>query len=227
MKRVKSLAIVILALVAIKAQAADVVQSLSARRLPEAGTPTKLKGLATAIDGKTLWFPTYGRSVHLAGIDGCELPQWAFSPKMPEGAISRALAPIPCGAMAKAWLKRSTGSRSVSCDIAHSAIDDHLVGTCIAGDQDLARELLRVGWARLDPSGEPRADYAEAQRYAVSARYGIWGTYVLDMNEWRAKAVDRTLDRRPAADVNLLKERKAEITPPFADARQAPARTDR
>lgn len=227
MKRVKSLAIVILALVPIKAQAADVVQSLSARSLPEASAPIKLKGLATAIDGKTLWFPTYGRSVHLAGIDGCELPQWAFNPKKPKSAISRTLAPIPCGGMAKAWLKRSIGSRPVSCDIAPSEIDGNLIGTCKVGDRDLARELLRVGWARLDPGEVSRADYVAAQRYAASARYGIWGAYVLDMDEWRAKAVDRTLDRRASADVNLLKERQAEITPPFADARRAPARADR
>ena len=227
MKRLKSLAIVVLALVPSKVQAADIVQSLSVRRVPEVGTTSELKGLATAIDGKTLWFPTYGRSVHLAGIDGCELPQWAFNPKKPEGAISRALAPIPCGAMAKAWLKRSIGSRPVSCDIARSDIDGNLIGTCKVGDRDLARELLRVGWARLDFGEVSRADYAAAQRYAVSARYGIWGTYVLDMDAWRANAVDRTLDRRPSADVNLLKERKAEITPPFADARRSPARSDR
>lgn len=227
MKRLKSLAIVVLAFVPIKVQAADIVQSLSVRRVPEAGAPIKLKGLATAIDGKTLWFPTYGRSVHLAGIDGCELPQWAFDPKTPKSATSRTLAPIPCGGMAKAWLKRSIGSRPVSCDVARSNIDGNLIGTCIVGNRDLARELLRVGWARLDPGEVRRADYAAAQRYAVSARYGIWGTYVLDMDEWRAKAVDRTLDRRPSADVNLLKERKAEITPPFTDARRAPARTDR
>lgn len=227
MKRLKSLAVIVLALVSIKAQAADIVQSRSVRRLPEAGTPIKLKGLATAIDGKTLWFPAYGRSVHLTGIDGCELPQWAFNPNKPKSAIGRTLAPVPCGAMAKAWLKRSIGSRPVSCDIARSEIDGKLIGTCKVGDRDLARELLRVGWARLDPGEMSRADYAAAQRYAVSARYGIWGTYVLDMDEWRAKAVDRTLDRRPLADVNLLKERKAEITPPFADARRLPARSDR
>ncbi len=227
MKRLRLLTIVVLALVPIKAQAADLVQSPSVRRLPEAGAPIKLKGFATAIDGKTLWFPTYGRSVHLAGIDGCELPQWAFNPKKPKSATSRALAPIPCGAMAKAWLKRTIGSRIVSCDIASFEVDGRLVGTCIAGDRDLALELLRVGWARLAPGEGRHAHYANAQRYAMSARNGIWGTYVLDMNEWRAKAVDTTLDRQPPADINLLKERKVEISPPFADVRRAPVRNDR
>jgi hypothetical protein len=50
---------------------------------------------------------------------------------------------------------------------------------------------------------------------------------VLDMPEWRAKAVDRTLSRRPIADFNLLAEREREISPPFEDARKRPLRTDR
>jgi endonuclease YncB( thermonuclease family) len=186
-----------------------------------------MKGRADAIDATTLWFPTYGRSVRLAGVDGCELPQWAFDPAKPKDAATSALAPVPCGAMAKAWLKRSIGSRIVTCDIGSSTFDGVLLGMCRAGNRDLALEMLRVGWAHLSVKTSGRSDYAGAQRYAISARYGIWGTYVLDMNEWRAKAVDRTLDRRPAADINLLKERKAELTPPFANARSAPVRTDR
>jgi hypothetical protein len=55
----------------------------------------------------------------------------------------------------------------------------------------------------------------------------MWGTYVLDMPEWRAKAVDRTLGRRPQADIDLLMERNREISPPFLDARRQPERRDR
>ena len=51
--------------------------------------------------------------------------------------------------------------------------------------------------------------------------------YVLDMDEWRRKAVDTTLSRRPIADFNLLAERESEISPPFADARNKLKRTDR
>jgi hypothetical protein len=47
------------------------------------------------------------------------------------------------------------------------------------------------------------------------------------MDEWRAGAVNRTLQRQPIADFNLLAERKHEISPPFVDARKRPARTDR
>jgi hypothetical protein len=61
----------------------------------------------------------------------------------------------------------------------------------------------------------------------MSARYGIWETYVLDMDEWRRKAMDRKLSRRPISDFNLLAERESEISPPFDDARKRPRRTGR
>jgi hypothetical protein len=61
----------------------------------------------------------------------------------------------------------------------------------------------------------------------MSARSGIWATYVLDMDEWRRKAVDRTLSRQPISDFNLLAERESEISPPFDDARKRPKRVDR
>lgn len=61
----------------------------------------------------------------------------------------------------------------------------------------------------------------------MSARYGMWATYLLDMDEWRAEAVDRTLQRRPIADFNLLAQRQREISPPFIDVRKRPALADR
>jgi hypothetical protein len=61
----------------------------------------------------------------------------------------------------------------------------------------------------------------------MSARYGMWATYVLDMDEWRRKAIDRTLSRQSIADFNLLAERENEISPTFDDARRRPRQTDR
>ncbi|MBP1848298.1 endonuclease YncB(thermonuclease family) [Rhizobium petrolearium] len=226
MRHLSALAALML-LIPAPAGAADPIGGSFADRAPVVRQHVVMKGRATPIDGTSLWFPTYGRSVRLAGIDGCELPQWAFDPKRAGDASTGALAPVPCGALAKAWLKRTVGSGSVTCDIRGFGADAMPVGTCRSGSRDLAHEMLRVGWARLSPDAPRQPAYVDAQRYAVSARYGIWGTYVLDMNEWRAKAVDRTLDRRPAADINLLRERKVEFTPPFADARRAPVRRDR
>jgi hypothetical protein len=104
---------------------------------------------------------------------------------------------------------------------------NHLSGICHAGDMDLADEMLRVGLARLITDFPSNPRYFATQRRAIRARYGVWATYVLDMTEWRQKAVDRTPGRKPFADINLLFERQSEITPPFADARRQPSRRDR
>ncbi len=185
----------------------------------------KITGRVAVVDGRTLWFAGRRILVRLNEIDSCELPQWAFDPEPNDN--NSFLPPVPCGALAKAWLKRSIGSRTVTCKIVSVAGSDAMSGICQAGDMDLAREMLRVGWARLTTASPGNPRYFETQRHAVNARYGMWATYVLDMTEWHQKAVDKTLGRKPFADINLLSERQSEITPPFADARRQPSRRDR
>jgi endonuclease YncB( thermonuclease family) len=187
------------------------------------GRLTTISGHVAVLDGRTLWFPRSGEMVHLAWIDACELPQWSFDPR--RYGDSTVLKPVPCGALAKAWLKRSVGKSKVHCTIHARTIRGAFLGVCSVRGQDLAVEMLRVGLARA-VSPAP-SNYVAWQNYAVSARYGMWSTYVLDMAEWRTKAVDRTLSRQPIADFNLLVERKSEISPPFADAKMQPRRTDR
>jgi endonuclease YncB( thermonuclease family) len=113
----------------------------------------------------------------------------------------------------------------VTCIVQATVADGALAGECSVRGRDLALEMLRVGWARV--TSPAPADYLTWQNYAMSARHGMWATYVLDMPEWRRKAMDRTLSRRPIADFNLLAERDSEISPPFEDARTRPTRTDR
>lgn len=191
--------------------------------MPYPSSATKISGRVSVIDGRTLWFPTGGQMVRLASIDACELPQWAYDPtRHGESMIPK---PVPCGSLAKAWLKRTVGDSQVSCRGQAYDTDGAALGRCTVRGRDLSLEMLRVGWARVR-SPAP-AEYLRWQNYAMSARYGMWATYVLDMPEWRAKAVDRTLSRRPIADFNLLVERESEISPPFEDARRRPKRTDR
>ncbi|UXN59011.1 thermonuclease family protein [Phyllobacterium zundukense] len=185
----------------------------------------KITGRVAVVDGRTLWFVNRRILVRLNQIDSCELPQWGFDPEPNDN--SRFLSPVPCGALAKAWLKRSIGSSAVTCRIVPVPDPNDLSGICHAGDMDLADEMLRVGLARLTPAFPSNPRYFATQRRAIGARYGMWATYVLDMTEWRQKAVDRTLGRKPLADTNLLSERQSEITPPFADARRQPSRRDR
>jgi endonuclease YncB( thermonuclease family) len=185
--------------------------------------PLMISGPVSVIDGRTLHFPHGGHVVRLASIDACELPQWSYDPR--RHGDSEIPKPVPCGPLAKAWLKRSVGGSAVRCAVESRADDGSLFGHCMAGRRDLALEMLRVGWARVI-SPAP-AHYVARQNYAISARYGMWTTYVLEMAEWRAKAVDRTLSRQPIADFNLLADRNSEISPPFDDARKRPLQTDR
>ena len=209
-------------------EAADLLRdqrssSAAAGLVPDSSLSTKISGRASVIDGRTLWFATSQHKVRLASIDSCELPQWAYDPRRHgESAIPK---PVPCGPLSKAWLKRTVGSAQVTCIVRAHDADGALLGRCAVRGRDLALEMVRVGWARVNAPAP--AAYLTWQNYAMSARYGMWATYVLDMPEWRRKAVDRTLTRRPIADFNLLAERESEISPPFEDARGRPKRTDR
>ena len=229
-----SLSIITLALVSFPAFAADVQErSRAGSPAPTApaatapAVPQQIRGRIAVIDGRTLWFPHAERRVRLAEIDACDVPQWAFDPTWTDRSRIKSPPPVPCGPLSKAWLKRLVGSSSVTCRITEIHDDGVPAGHCQAGRKDLGYEMLLVGWARLATPWPSHDRYFSAQKHAVAARYGIWGTYVLDMEEWRRKAVDRTASRRPIADFNLLTERESEITPPFADARQRPKRTDR
>lgn len=186
---------------------------------------TVVTGRVAVVDGRTLWFPANRMLVRLSDIDSCDPVQWSFDPRATP-VTAPSLAPVPCGALTKALLKRTIGRHSVRCDAFADGSSLALAGECRVGNRDLALEMLRVGWAKLSTTPSNRS-YVEAQQLAITARYGMWETYVLDMPEWRAKAVDKTLGRRPQADINLLRERDSEISPPFLDARRQPKRRDR
>lgn len=185
------------------------------------------RGRVAVMDARTLWFPKHAAKVRLLDIDACELPQWGFDPKWIERERIKGPPPVPCGPLAKAWLKRTIGSAIVNCSVGAYGIDGVPLARCSVKGRDIALEMLRVGWARVATPYPVDSAYLATQRHAMAARYGMWATYVLDMNEWRRKAADTTLSRRPIADFNLLTERESEISPPFADARKKPRRTDR
>lgn len=205
------------------------LSAADANGLPAATEETvrsaRVAGRAAVVDGRTLWMPGPRILVRLSGIDTCDLPQWSFDPHAATAGPSPA--PVPCGALAMAWLKRLVGDRRVTCLLDPGATGTVHVGVCRVGSVDLGREMLRVGWARLATGGASRPADRAVQSRAVDGRHGIWGTYVLDMKEWRKKAIDRTLGRRPFADWNLLSTREREISPAFRDAQRQPRRRDR
>ncbi len=219
----------VLAAIVQPATAADLVKNpVSTSRQPTLSPVYQYpvhKGRVAIMDGRTLWYPQYAQRVRLADIDACELPQWALDPKWVDRERQKGPSPVPCGPLAKAWLKRTVGNRPVDCSVVAYGNGGIPQAHCTTRGRDLAAEMLRVGWARV--ASPANSQYLAYQNHAMAARYGMWSTYVLDINEWRRKAVDKTLDRRPIADFNLLAERESEISPPFIDARKKPKRTDR
>jgi endonuclease YncB( thermonuclease family) len=124
-------------------------------------------------------------------------------------------------------LKRIVGNARIDCAVASYDHDGVPLAVCRKYGRDIALKMLQVGWARVSTRVRANPQYLTEQRHAMAARYGMWKTYVLDMNEWRRRAVDKTVHRQPIADFNLLSKRRSEISPPFDDARHRPSRTDR
>lgn len=181
-------------------------------RLP----PPGFSGRVSVVDGRTLMFPEHGRTVQLMNINTCELPQWAAV------RSSSGSSPVPCGAKAKAWLTRTVGAQSVECLGTGYTQSGQVLAYCTVTGRDVALEMLRVGLAVIDTPRPLRTEYFSVQSEAVAKRYGIWGTFVLDMDEWRRRAVDQTPTRQPIADYNLLADRHRDVTPPMFESRNLP-----
>ncbi|MCR5860375.1 thermonuclease family protein [Mesorhizobium sp. J428] len=154
-----TVAALLLAAQAYPAHAADLLRdqrrsSVEANSVPELSEAIRIDGRTSVIDGRTLWFPMSRHKARLASIDSCELPQWAYDPRRHgESAIPK---PVPCGPLAKAWLKRTVGNAQVTCSVLAKDVDGALLGRCTMRGRDLALEMLRVGWARIDRAGASR-----------------------------------------------------------------------
>ncbi|MDP9810486.1 endonuclease YncB(thermonuclease family) [Rhizobium tibeticum] len=171
MRRPVAVAALLLISVTYPGKSADLVES---SRANEAFSATRdvppITGRASVISGDTLWFPQLGVKVRRDSIDACPLPQWAFDPTA-SGRMHLPV-PIPCGALAKAWLKRMVGNSVVICAPSRYLAAGEQTARCEARGRDLALEMLRVGWARTLVPTDP--EYSAAERYARSGRYGLW-----------------------------------------------------
>jgi endonuclease YncB( thermonuclease family) len=202
------------AVVAFVATVSPAIGADAPQRLPARGAagvvavePFTISGHAAVLDGRTLLFAKTERRVRLARLDACALPQWSFE---------KTGYPYPCGAFAKAWLKRLVALNTVRCRVEATDADGTPLALCSIGGKDIGVNVLRVGAAKTVP-GAPDCCYNAVEKKARDARYGMWATYVLNPPEWRRKAVGRTLKRQPRADITLLREREREISPPFHD----------
>lgn len=130
-----------------------------------AGYAVSLSGDMMRIDGKT---------VRMAGIEAPELTQ----------TCSRANAGTwNCGQSALSALRRLTGHHTITCNIQKIDAAGNRVGTCRAGDIDLAAEMVRNG--HVFASGGLFTTYGSEQAEAQSAKAGIWSGTAKSPKDYR------------------------------------------
>ena len=78
----------------------------------------------------------------------------------------------PCGAAAKAALRRLVRARAVVCALPETGEQKSFTTRCAVSGTDLSTWLVRQGWAK--PNDPPEPALADAARAAKSERIGLW-----------------------------------------------------
>ena len=78
----------------------------------------------------------------------------------------------PCGAAAKAALRRLVRARAVVCALPETAEQKSFTTRCAVSGTDLSTWMVRQGWAK--PNDPPEPALADAARAAKSERIGLW-----------------------------------------------------
>lgn len=140
-----------------------------------AATAGTLAGAARVVDGDTLVVD--GVRVRLLGIDAPELHQtcWVHGRKW------------ACGKAARDALRDLVRGQSVMCDVRGRDRWRRALAVCFVRGVDIARELVRLGWALawVPRGGVPGPDYTAEQARAQVHRRGIWHSRVVRPWLWR------------------------------------------
>ncbi len=137
-----------------------------------AGMAVSVEGFARVVDGDTI--VVGGTKVRLHGMDAPELHQGCIDAK---GRRS------PCGRQARRHLSRLIGWSRVRCRRVTTDRYGRMVAVCHAGDVDLARRMVRDGWA-VAYIRYSRA-YAAEETQARRARRGMWAGPFTRPETWR------------------------------------------
>jgi endonuclease YncB( thermonuclease family) len=78
----------------------------------------------------------------------------------------------PCGAAAKAALRRLIRARAVVCDLPEASEQKSFTARCAVSGTDLSTWMVRQGWAK--PNDPPEPALADAAEAAKSDRIGLW-----------------------------------------------------
>jgi endonuclease YncB( thermonuclease family) len=78
----------------------------------------------------------------------------------------------PCGAAARAALRRLIRARAVVCDLPEPAEQKSFTARCAVSGTDLSNWMVRQGWVK--PNDPPEPALADAAEAAKSERIGLW-----------------------------------------------------
>ena len=135
-------------------------------------------GQFTAVDGDSLRKGSDEFRLH--AIDAPELHQDC------QDHTGRSYA---CGREALEALRRLIRGRTLDCSVRETDRYGRLIATCSAGDTEINREMVRLGWALA--YRRHGALYVRAEEDARRERRGIWQGDFKNPEEWRAEHRNR------------------------------------
>jgi endonuclease YncB( thermonuclease family) len=147
---------------------------------PIAGAAEELTGRPRVVDGNRLAFGE--TRVRLFGIDAPEARQRCTSADGRDWA---------CGLHAARHLHNVTKERDVRCEPREGDARGQLVAVCRTGGVDLARAMVRAGFAIALP--HVTRDYTADERAAREEQAGLWSGVFETPASWRRKNPEQVL----------------------------------
>jgi endonuclease YncB( thermonuclease family) len=142
---------------------------------PLAGAHAKsgeFTGIPKIVDGDTIQFGDI--RLKMEGID---------APQMDQLCLDKAGVRWKCGVAAREYLRSKTGSKPWSCEVVRQNHHGRLLARCLAGSDDIARVMVRSGWALASTTGSAR--YLPSEQEARLSEAGLWaGAFVAPL-DWR------------------------------------------
>ena len=141
--------------------------------------PSEFVGVPKIVDGDTVQFGE--TRLQIEGIDAPQTDQLCFD---------KAGARWKCGIAAREQLRAQAGGKSWTCVVVRKNLHGRLLAKCQAGGRDIARRMVRNGWALASTTGS--TTYLAIEEEARAEDAGLWaGAFVAPLdwrqNNWHAK----------------------------------------